>query len=127
MNWDAMGALGETVGAIAVIATLVYLARQIRQSVGYSRSSQNRLMVESYEHYNELVIANPAVAELLAGLEQEGNVTSAADNIRIRHLAYRVMNFYLSVQTAYNNGQIGAEDFAIYKLDVESTLDYYPG
>jgi hypothetical protein len=127
MNWDALGALGETVGAIAVVATLIYLARQVRQSVAFSRVSQYRPMVESYENYNDLVIANPAVAELLAGLEQEGKVTSAADNIRIRHLAYRLMNIYLSAQTAYTNGQIGAEEFAIFKLDVESTFDHYPG
>jgi hypothetical protein len=30
MNWDAIGAIGETVGAVAVIATLFYLAVQIR-------------------------------------------------------------------------------------------------
>ena len=32
MNWDAIGAIGEIIGAIAVVATLGYLATQIRQS-----------------------------------------------------------------------------------------------
>jgi hypothetical protein len=32
MNWDAIGALGEVVGAIAVFITLVYLTLQIRQN-----------------------------------------------------------------------------------------------
>ncbi|MGR8949135.1 MAG: hypothetical protein ACU84Q_13890 [Gammaproteobacteria bacterium] len=32
MNWDALGAIGELIGAIAVVATLVYLALQIRFS-----------------------------------------------------------------------------------------------
>lgn len=32
MNWDAIGAIGEVVGAVAVVASLVYLARQIRQN-----------------------------------------------------------------------------------------------
>lgn len=32
MNWDAIGAMGELVGGVAVIATLVYLARQIHQN-----------------------------------------------------------------------------------------------
>ena len=30
MNWDALGAIGEVVGALAVFGTLVYLALQIR-------------------------------------------------------------------------------------------------
>jgi len=32
MNWDAIGAMAELLGAIGVIASLVYLATQIRQS-----------------------------------------------------------------------------------------------
>jgi hypothetical protein len=30
MNWDAIGALGEVVGAVAVVVTLAYLATQVR-------------------------------------------------------------------------------------------------
>ena len=30
MNWDAIGAIGELVGALAVFLTLIYLATQIR-------------------------------------------------------------------------------------------------
>jgi hypothetical protein len=32
MNWDAIGAIGEVVGAVAVFITLVYLTLQIRQN-----------------------------------------------------------------------------------------------
>jgi len=32
MNWDAVGAIGEILGAIGVIATLLYLAKQIGQN-----------------------------------------------------------------------------------------------
>lgn len=32
MNWDAIVAIGENVAALAVLATLIYLATQIRQS-----------------------------------------------------------------------------------------------
>lgn len=32
MNWDAIGALAESIGAIGVMATLAYLAIQVRQS-----------------------------------------------------------------------------------------------
>jgi hypothetical protein len=38
MNWEAIGAVGEILGAIAVFASLMYLARQIRASDATSRS-----------------------------------------------------------------------------------------
>ncbi len=34
MNWDAIGALGEILGASAVFASLIYLAIQIRARIG---------------------------------------------------------------------------------------------
>ena len=37
MNWDAAGAIGEIVGAFAVLITLVYLAKQIRHSTDVSK------------------------------------------------------------------------------------------
>lgn len=32
MNWEAIGAVGEIVGAAAVVATLLYLGRQVRDN-----------------------------------------------------------------------------------------------
>jgi len=32
MNWEAIGALGQVLGAVAVIATLLYIAREVRQN-----------------------------------------------------------------------------------------------
>lgn len=39
MNWDAIGAVGEIVGALAVFLTLIYLAVQIRQNTSAVRAS----------------------------------------------------------------------------------------
>ena len=38
MNWEAIGAVGEVVGAIAVVVTLVYLTLQLKQN---TQSVQN--------------------------------------------------------------------------------------
>ena len=39
MNWEAVGAIAELAGALGVIASLVYLATQIRQNTRTLRSS----------------------------------------------------------------------------------------
>ncbi len=39
MNWEAIGAIGEVVGAVGVIATLAYLTIQIRQNSSVVRSA----------------------------------------------------------------------------------------
>ena len=40
MNWDAMGAIAESVGALGVILSLVYLALQVRQNTEQIRLSR---------------------------------------------------------------------------------------
>jgi hypothetical protein len=39
MNWDATSAIAETLGAVGVIASLVYLGTQIRHSRGQMRAA----------------------------------------------------------------------------------------
>ena len=40
MDWNMIGALGEVAGAIAVVITLFYLARQVRDSARQNRRTQ---------------------------------------------------------------------------------------
>ena len=42
MNWDAIGALSEAIGALAVVVTLAYLATQVRYAK-ITASDSNRL------------------------------------------------------------------------------------
>jgi hypothetical protein len=51
MNWDAIGAIAELAGALAVIATLVYLAVQLRQNSALLKSS---IATASRESTNQL-------------------------------------------------------------------------
>jgi len=47
MNWDAIGAIGEMIGAVAVVATLIYLAAQIRQNTNATQAT-SRETVSQY-------------------------------------------------------------------------------
>jgi len=46
INWEAAGAIGEIIGAAAVVATLVYLAVQIRQSSKISSLQASQHVLE---------------------------------------------------------------------------------
>ena len=50
MNWEAVGALGELVGAIAVLLTLLYLARQVKQATSAIRLERKQKRLESWSH-----------------------------------------------------------------------------
>ena len=65
MNWEAIGAIGEIVGASAVIASLVYLAVQIRNQNIESRISSIHDVLAGFR--TEIAaFRNPELAGLLA-------------------------------------------------------------
>ena len=54
MNWEALGALGETIGGLIVIATVVYLSRQIRESNKHAKAEAER---DVQSHWNGVIDA----------------------------------------------------------------------
>jgi hypothetical protein len=50
MNWDALGALGEVLGAIAVVVSLLYLAAQVRTQNRESRLAATHEILEAYRN-----------------------------------------------------------------------------
>lgn len=42
MNWEAIGAIGEILGALAVVVTLFYLAIQIRENTRVTRAEMTK-------------------------------------------------------------------------------------
>jgi hypothetical protein len=47
MNWEAVGAIGEVIGAAGVILTLVYLAHQIRQNIKAIRARTHQAITSA--------------------------------------------------------------------------------
>ena len=54
MNWDAVGAIAEGMGALGVVATLAYLAVQIRHATAASRTSAFHEMAEASANFNDM-------------------------------------------------------------------------
>ena len=58
MNWDAIGAVGEILGALAVVGSLIYVGRQFRHS---STHSLHSLYAQTVSNFS----ANPANADVI--------------------------------------------------------------
>lgn len=55
MNWDAIGAIGETIGAIAVVISILYLSIQIRSNTRATKASASFDATHSWATSNEQV------------------------------------------------------------------------
>ncbi len=91
MNWEAIGAIAETLGAIAVIATLFYLAVQIRQNNRNVEENNRRLRLdagvstmESFSRYRAYLCQADLAAIHLKGM---ADYTALSDVERVRFSA----------------------------------------
>ena len=64
MNWDAIGAAGELLGAAGVIFTLGYLAVQIRQSNKIANRETHRSAVTGYSSAMQSVMHDAGAAQM---------------------------------------------------------------
>jgi len=94
-----LGNYGEFFGSIAVVATLVYLARQVHQSSQLSRMQLNTGGLESFARFRQMQNEN---AEVVVKMESGADL-SETENIIARNI---VLEALLACATTYDNSKI---------------------
>lgn len=75
MTWEELGAIGDLIGGVAVVVSLVYVGLQIRQSANASRAATSQAFAKQYSDVNQM-IADPEIAGIFArGLSGMGVLT----------------------------------------------------
>jgi len=81
MNWDAIGAVADSIGAIVVVVTLVYLTVQLRQNTKAIEHSTNRAVFDDAYKWMYTLIESPEIADLyVTGMKGDEQLT--ADSLR---------------------------------------------
>ena len=64
MNWDAIIAITEIVGVVLIIASLIYVGRQIKHNSEIARSNIVHGTTESYSRFFELLAADSELSDI---------------------------------------------------------------
>ena len=75
MDWDAAGALGEIIGATAVVVTVIYLAIQIRTTRVDSASAATDTVVQGFSRWRSTILENTDIAEALTKANRKETLT----------------------------------------------------
>jgi len=123
MNWDALGAVGDFAGAIAVFATLLYLAKQIKQTNQMARFETAREVIGQFNALNLVYATDTKLREVMlkAGslsVEEEEQAYAFVDTY---------CNAWVTAQFAFDHGQIDEAHFAGVVRDARLARDRWPG
>ena len=64
MNWEAISAIGQLVGALAVVISLIYLASEVRRNTRASQLAAMRSMHDAFNRWIQQLTERPDVREL---------------------------------------------------------------
>lgn len=106
MTLIELGSLGEFIGAIGVVASLAYLALQIRHNTRSVRSSMHQDMIESTLRVAESLSDNPDVGRIVLKAETDYDNLTKEERIRFEAYAERVFGNFESVFYSYRNSMI---------------------
>jgi hypothetical protein len=126
MTFEAMGNLGDFVGGVAVIITLLYLALQIRRNTASVRAASRQDVEESFRQWNRQIYETDGLAEITqSGILQYPDMPQPD---RMKYAAY-LADHGLHFQGAfalYESGALEEETYNAY-LDFFAAQLITPG
>ena len=103
VNWEAISAIGQVVGAIAVVVSLIYLANEVRRNTRETRDASMRWVSDNYTQWVRQVSGHPDLSELYyRGIHDFESLEGAE---RMRFSALMGQSFRLFEETYYGKSE----------------------
>jgi hypothetical protein len=112
MNWTAIGAIGEILGAGGVIITLVYLARQVRQNTRATRLATAQSISAAARDWNRPLLLDRELAWTFQVGTEDPTKLDEKEQARFIELCFSLLRMF---EDAHYQHQQGALDPDIWK------------
>jgi hypothetical protein len=111
MNWDAIGAIAEGLGAVGVIVSLLYVARQVGASTRASAVESKLASTRSYTDFLTELVRSPELNELfLRGRKDLGSL-SPEEYIRFSNLSLISFSYFSAGYFQLSRGTLDEDDW----------------
>ena len=109
MNWEAIGAIGEVLGAMAVVISLVYIASQVKSGTRALKTTTRDSSFHSLQEWNYAVLSEPDLAWIFQRGMSEPHVLDEHQQARFVHLMYSFLKLFENIYLHFLDGSVGAE------------------
>jgi hypothetical protein len=111
LNWDAVGAIAEGVGALGVIASLLYLAVQVRAGTRASAVDAKIRSAEMHNAFIDKLIETPELNDIyLRGLANLKSL-SESEYYRFSNMALKAFWLFSAGHFQYRVGALSETDW----------------
>ena len=121
MNWEAAGAVGEIIGALAVVISLLYLAVQIRRQVAQARLQSFHEMSRQFRDVTEL-FASSDISDIFVRANKDFDSMSDAELVRLIVLTTNLFRAWEEAFLEMRNGHLEAKIWEDLSRDYTQTM-----
>lgn len=112
MNWEALGAIGELVGALAVVATLGYLALQLRSNTRAIEMEARQSVLDRFTEAHKFILPPESTqTALIRGIRDFDSLTDDETMAMTQALSVFANNLY-NAKRMYDEGVLDEEALA---------------
>lgn len=111
MNWDAVGAIAEALGAIGVIASVLYLAVQIRTNTKSQESTVQHSLHEETVSRMMAFAQDTELAEKLVKANQSWDELTTIEKAQVASFMRAVFKGFENIYLQYQRGFYSRDDF----------------
>ncbi len=111
MNWEAVAAIGQVLGAGGVIASLVYLTLQIRASTRASAVASKLVSARFQLDYYVLLLQHPELQDIMVRGRKDPASLSREDYHRFSNLLSLAFGSFSAAHFQFRNGSVPESDF----------------
>ena len=115
MNWDAIGSIAELLGAVGVIASLLYLSAQIRQGTRASRLATSHSLATAARQWSDPMQADAELAWIFQVGTEDPTRLSDRERSRFFYICFSFLRMFEDIHFQYENGALDAELWEGYK------------
>ena len=112
MNWDALAAIAEILGAIGVLASLIYLAVQIRQNTIWLRQQAFQLSTNEVRHWAMQFSGSQQNAELFLRGQRDHGSLDATERLQFTMMIFEICSVWATYQEHSDADFLGLQESA---------------
>lgn len=121
MNWEAVGAIGEVAGGVVVVVTILYLARQIRESSRIAKAESQRTLLETAPIWTPIATTPGFISELRKAVQSYESLDPDAQG-RFTFMLYPLINRVESAYRMYQQEMIDEDAYLAWMYALAAFL-----
>ena len=106
MSIEELGSIGDFVGSIAVLISLVYLAVQVRGNTEAARTTTYQAIVSEFGALNRAIAGTPGLSTMFGSALEDFQSLSADDKSRMSQLFFACFHNFENMYYQYRKGYL---------------------